>query len=142
MRVVFDTNIFIASTFKGGFTESIITNLVIKHIITLICSEEILRETQQKLVQKFHWQEIDAQDFTNNIRKISEIIDIQKPLSVVIRDPDDNKILECAVWGKADLIVTADQDLIALKEFRGIAIIHPKTLSYTFPKYFKKKKRN
>ncbi len=142
MRVVFDTNIYIASTFKGGLTESIITNLVIKDIITLLCSEEILKEIQEKLIEKFHWQEIDALGFVNNISKISEIVHVQKHLSVITRDPDDNKILECAVSGNADLIVSADQDLIALKEFHGIAIIHPKTLSYTFPKYFKKKKGN
>lgn len=61
-----------------------------------------------------------------------------KKISIVTRDPDDNKILECALAGKADLIVTLDQDLIKLKNFRGIGIIHPKTLSWTFPEYFKK----
>lgn len=58
-------------------------------------------------------------------------------LSIISRDPKDNKILECAFFGDADIIVTFDQDLIKLKKFRGIGIIHPKTLSWTFPEYFK-----
>lgn len=138
MRVVFDTNIYIASIFKGGFTESLITNLVLKKIIILLCSEEILKETQQKLIEKFHWREIDARNFTNYIRKISEIVHINKKLNVINCDPDDNKILECALSGKADLIISADQDLLKLKIFKGIPIVHPKTLAHTFPKYFKK----
>jgi len=58
----------------------------------------------------------------------------------ILEMAEDNKILECALSGKADLIVTADQDLIKLKAFKNIGIIHPKTLSWTFPEYFKKRK--
>ena len=39
------------------------------------------------------------------------------------RDPDDNRILECAVAGQADTIVTGDKDLIVLHPFRGIQIL-------------------
>lgn len=68
-------------------------------------------------------------------------MDITEKINVVKRDPGDNKILECAVSGHADLIVSSDQDLLSLKVFRGIGIIHPKTLTWTFPEYFKKIKR-
>lgn len=64
---------------------------------------------------------------------------IIEKVSVITRDPEDNKILECALSGKADLVVTSDQDLIKLKVFHGTGIVHPKTLSWTFPEYFKKK---
>ena len=42
------------------------------------------------------------------------------------RDPKDNKFLEVAVCGHADVIVTGDQDLLALHPYRGIAIITPR----------------
>jgi len=45
------------------------------------------------------------------------------------------------VDGKADLIVSSDQDLIQLKTFQGIGVIHPKTLSWILPEYFKKNKK-
>lgn len=48
------------------------------------------------------------------------------------------KILECALAGRADLIVSADKHLIKLKNFQGISIIHPKTLTWILPEYFKK----
>lgn len=46
------------------------------------------------------------------------------------RDKDDNKIIECAVEAEADLIVTMDKDLLKLKRFRHIGIVHPKTFFY------------
>jgi putative PIN family toxin of toxin-antitoxin system len=136
MRIVFDTNIFIAAALKGGFSENIM-EMAAARIVMLITSEEILAELKQKLLAKFYWRENEADFFISYIRKISEIIPISETVSVISRDPDDNKILACAKEGKANLIVSADQDLIKLKVFEGVAIIHPKTLSYTFPKYFK-----
>lgn len=138
MKVVLDTNVLIAAALKGDFAESIIS-LAAEHVLTLLTSEEILAELAQKLRLKFHWIQKDVTLYTTRVIKISQLVSVTEKLSVVARDPKDNKILECAVCGNADLIVSADQDLIALKTFRGIAIVHPKTLSWTFPEYFKKK---
>ena len=41
------------------------------------------------------------------------------------RDPQDDKVLEIAVAGKADVIVTGDDDLLALHPFEGIPIVGP-----------------
>jgi predicted nucleic acid-binding protein len=41
------------------------------------------------------------------------------------RDPKDDKFLELAVSGKADWLVTSDQDLLTLSPFRGIPILTP-----------------
>jgi putative PIN family toxin of toxin-antitoxin system len=40
----------------------------------------------------------------------------------VFRDEPDNRILECAVFGKADLIVTGDKEMLRLKEYMGVKI--------------------
>jgi uncharacterized protein len=44
---------------------------------------------------------------------------------VIGDDPDDDRILECALAGKADLVVSGDRHLRKLKSFRGIGIVHP-----------------
>lgn len=49
-----------------------------------------------------------------------ELSKFQKILNVVKRDPDDNAVLECAIEGKANFIVSGDKDLLDLKAFRGI----------------------
>lgn len=46
----------------------------------------------------------------------------------ICRDPDDNKFLECAVWGRADLLVSRDRDLLTLDGYEGIQIVTPEQL--------------
>lgn len=141
MRVVFDTNIFIAAALKGGFAEDIIEMAATTELITPLTSEEILHELSEKLTSKFHWTAKQAQFFQDRVREIAEVVEVTEKISVITRDPEDNKILECAVAGNVDLIVSADQDLIKLKKFRTIAIVHPKTLAWTFPQHFKKTRK-
>lgn len=138
MRIVLDTNIYIAVALHGEFAEDIIELVTTDPDITVITSEEILSELQQKLEEKLNWLKEDVDLFITKMRRISETIKVTEKVNIVKRDPKDNKILECALAGNADLIVTADQDLIKLKTFKGIGIIHPKTFSWTFPEHFKK----
>lgn len=137
MRIVLDTNILIAAALKGQLAEDILDMAATTLLITIITSEEILQELQEKLIDKFGWSEDRVNLFVGEFMQIAEIVERTEKITVITRDPKDNQILECAVSGKADLIVTADQDLIKLKNFKGIGIIHPKTLSWTFPEYFK-----
>jgi len=52
-----------------------------------------------------------------------QIVTIPNLLQVVPRDPDDNMVLECALAGNAQYIVTGDKDLLVLKKFREIQIV-------------------
>ncbi len=52
-----------------------------------------------------------------------QVIQLPKALTAVCRDPDDNMVLECALEGRAQYIVSGDKDLLDLKEFRGIRIV-------------------
>ena len=142
MRIVLDTNVYIGAALQGELTEDILEWIAENPDIYLIISEEILLEIAQKLQEKFHWAAERIELFLNRISKIAEIVVPNEKLDIITRDPDDNKILECALVGNADLIVTADQDLIKLKKFKGIGIIHPKTFTWTFPEYFKKIKES
>lgn len=51
-------------------------------------------------------------------------------LTSVLKDPADHIILECALAARAHTIVTADRELLRLREFEGIAIIDPTMLQY------------
>jgi predicted nucleic acid-binding protein len=51
---------------------------------------------------------------------------------VACRDPKDDKLLELAVCGQAEYIVTGDADLIALHPFQGVQILTPNTFLETF----------
>jgi len=53
-------------------------------------------------------------------------VTITGSITGICRDPNDDFILECAVTGNADLIVTGDKDLLSLKSFRGIHLVTPR----------------
>jgi predicted nucleic acid-binding protein len=59
------------------------------------------------------------------IAKVGEIVTPRFTLDVIREDPADNRILECAVAGKADLIVSGDRHLLKLKSYEGISIVRP-----------------
>lgn len=142
MRIVLDTNIYIAAALRNSFSEDIVNIIRTTQNLTGITSEVILAELGDKLQTKFNWLQEDINRLLLKIRKMVEVVEIKEKVSMVTRDPKDNQILECALAGEANLIVILDQDLIKLKTFKGIGIIHPKTFSWTFPEYFKKAKEN
>ena len=142
MKIVLDTNLYIAAALHDGLAKNILEFVFENSSVTLITSKEILEELSNKLSNKFKWSEERISFYLDAINTMSEIVQPSIKLTVVKRDAKDNKILECAIAGNAALIVTLDQDLLKLKTFRGIGIVHPKTLSWTFPEYFKNPEEN
>ena len=137
MKVVLDTNVLVAAAFKGGLSREIL-NRAIDQDLNLIISEDIITELSNKLSVKFHWKKEDLDIYLDTIRESAEVVTPQARLSIITRDPDDNKILEAATEGHSDLIVSIDQDLLKLKAYQGIAIVHPKTLTWILPKLFER----
>lgn len=127
MRVVFDTNVYIAAV-NGTYTYEWLTAAG-QGKLELFCSEAIFAELAAKL------QEQQVQCVDEYIDRIRESIKIVRPterLRVVKADPDDDRILECAVEARASLIITMDKHLLRLKRFRSVGIAHPSDLKYIF----------
>jgi predicted nucleic acid-binding protein len=55
----------------------------------------------------------------------AEVVKPKRRLRVIERDPADNKFLECAVAGKAGVIISGDKDLLSLGRYRKIRIQSP-----------------
>lgn len=122
MRVVFDTNIFVSSfMFPARQAEKALERIVVGHDHLLI-SQSIIDEVLTVLARKFRQ---DAEQLSHDailLARIGEIIATRQRLTLLKDDPD-NRILECAVAGRADLIVTGDCALLDLKQFEGTRII-------------------
>ncbi len=88
-------------------------------------------EFQEKLETKFIFDRQQVVTMMNQTRKVLTVVHPTQKITAV-RDPDDNKILECTLEAKADLVVSFDKDLLSLKEYSGIKIIHPSMLQYMF----------
>lgn len=130
MKFVADTNVLISATFWKGDSEKIIIKAEKKEI-KLILSKEIITEYSKvlnysEIKNKIRNKRLEIGYTIQKIISIATIVEPKMQLNTVKEDPDDNKILECALEGKADYIVSQDAHLLKLKEFHGIKIITPK----------------
>ena len=122
MRVVFDTNVLVAAlVFPGGQGDAALRR-VIEGKDQLVLSRAILDELLEVLGRKFAR---DAEELAHVAVFVSDLATVVAPkrrLRVVADDPD-NRILECALAGNAQAIVTGDKGLLALKSFEGIDLM-------------------
>lgn len=124
IRVCFDSNIFISAFLFSGKPAQVFDLAVDKKII-LISSPQILGEVAEVFNKKFKRSERFIQKQIKTIRDVSQIVVPKKRIKILKYVPD-NKILETAMEGRVDYIVTGDgKHLLPLKEFKGIPIITP-----------------
>ena len=124
LRAVLDTNVyFSAFTHKGPPFR--IWQEAVKRSFILLVSPVILREIAGVLREDLQWQATDIVAHLKLVARIAEIISPKVSLQVIAEDPADDRILECALAGGADLIVSGDRHLRKLRSFRGIGIVQP-----------------
>ena len=132
MRVVFDTNVLAAAfVFSAGKAQAAF-DLAVGRRFRLLTSVAILSETAQTLRDKFA---LPDERIVRALRVTSRAAEIVRP-SIrlrLVRDDPDNRIIECAVDGKADLIVTGDRGLLDLRSVQGIAIVRLADFLRSFP---------
>jgi len=135
MKIVLDANVFIAAFLAKGLASEIL-KLGEKGKIKIFASDEILKEVEDKLVNKAKLDALYVRKLINHTEISVSKVRPTKKLSVVKIDPEDNKIIECAVEAGANLIVTMDKHLLKMKSYERIGIVHPKTLTWIIPKFF------
>ncbi len=124
MRILFDTNVLIASLISRGFCYELLEHCFIHH--DLFTSEFILAEVHEKLVDKFKYSNEIADETVDLFRSKMEVV-MPTDLEIrVCRDPDDDNVLAAGIGARCDYIVSGDKDLTVLKEFEGIKISDPR----------------
>lgn len=123
-KVVIDTNVIVSALLFKGNSNKIITLYQESKIIFLI-SKEILKEYIKVLsYPKFNLtQEEIKHIIKEEILPFTEPVKVTVTIDIIKDDPDDNKFLECAVSGKTDFIVSGDNHLIDLQEYKKIKIL-------------------
>ena len=125
MRVIIDTNVLISGIFWSGKPKFLL-NKARRGEITSVTSEILLNEMKEILTgedKPFRLSVSEANRIVSSIRDISDVI-LPKSKVSVCRDEDDNRVLECALDGNAEYIVTGDTDLLDLREYQGIYILN------------------
>ena len=125
-RIVVDTNALVSRLLLPASVPAL---AVRKAIDTgaLLVSESTLVEMADVLARpKFdrYVTVADRQQFLRLLGRVAELVPIVYRVEAC-RDPNDDKFLELAINGEADLIMTGDEDLLALDPFRGTPIVTP-----------------
>ena len=126
MRVVLDTSALVSALLFTGISSELVA-LWQNGSITLLLSRDFLDEYLRVLgYPKFELSEENIKELLQEeILPFAEVVKPKRRLRVVRRDPSDNKFLECAVSGKARVIISGDKDLLSLGRYRQILIQTP-----------------
>jgi len=127
MNVVLDTNTVISGLFWKGAPRQVL-DLARSGSITLFTSPELLAELanvigRKKFAQRMVQAQVTVDELVFGYSALALTIRPAKIKPVIHADPDDDKVLACAIAAKATLIVSGDSHLLDLKEYKTIKII-------------------
>ena len=122
MKVVFDTNIFVSAFVISGSRAEEAMLKIIEGRDRLIFSKAILQELLTTLSRKFSRDREELAHVAVFLAEIGERVEPNQKVTM-LKDEPDNRILECALAGRADAIVTGDRAMLVLGEYKGIKIM-------------------
>jgi uncharacterized protein len=125
-RIVFDTNVLISAALDADSTPARARNHALQRG-QLLGTEETLQEFADKLLAAKFDRYVARATRQILLERLPQVVEIVVVIQTIraCRDPKDDKFLEAAVNGRADVIVTGDKDLLALHPFAGIPILTP-----------------
>jgi len=123
MKITADTNILISALGWEGNEYNLIEKCMKKEII-LVISLDIINEFKKVALRpKFGFTKEEIDDFIDAIIDVALVVQPLERINIIKDDPTDNRILECAMEGKVDYIVSGDRHLLKLKKYRLIKIV-------------------
>lgn len=121
-RIVCDTNVYISAYNFGGTARKVLLQIQNGEGV-LYTSPPLLKEIEEILVRKFKRPRTEVEAILRNIESYTSLVMPKTRLRVVTADPDDDRIIECAVAANADMIISGDNDLLSMKRFKNISIL-------------------
>ncbi|MEK6907362.1 MAG: putative toxin-antitoxin system toxin component, PIN family [Nanoarchaeota archaeon] len=124
-KVVLDTNILISALGWEGKPKNIF-EMVLNGKLELFTSDKQLEELLRVLnYPKFDFSEEQKSKFINIILNSATLIKLEKIFEIIKEDPDDNIIITTAINCNADYIISGDEHLLRLKNFKNVKILNP-----------------
>jgi len=132
VKAVFDTNVLVAAFVAEGICSRLLMRAR-RRQFTLITCPFILGELERILTKKFLVARGQAREV---FRLVAQAVEVNvyptQVIKGVVRDPDDDNVLACALAAEADYLVTGDADLLELHEFKGTSIVSSKKFELLF----------
>jgi putative PIN family toxin of toxin-antitoxin system len=122
VRAVLDTNVLVSALVCDGKSRRLVLRLLESH--TVILASQLLAELADALSRsKFCIKDSQVDSFLSSLVKTGKIVSYTPRFRVVSEDPDDDVVLNVAYNGKADYLVTGDNHLLALNQFKKTRIV-------------------
>ncbi len=127
LKLVLDTNIIVSAFFWEG-NEAELLRKIEQGNADLYITIEILKEVEEvikrpKFNEVMRKANLTPDQIMQKFVLLSHLVIAPKLNIKVCRDEKDNKFLECAESAKADYLISGDEDLLSLKEYKGISIV-------------------
>jgi len=124
-RVVLDTNIYISAIISSGKPRSVL-ELAQKGKVELLISDHIISEIERVLRTKLHRPDWQIDIILTAIRIASKTVSPNFKVTIIKEHDPDNRIIECAMAGNAEYIVSGDRrHILKLIKYKGISIVSP-----------------
>jgi len=125
VRIVLDTNVLISAfVFPGGAPE-LVYRLVLEERVELVTTPALLAEFARILTTKFAWDGDAAEEAVRQVARVARVVEPSEPIHEIKADPPDDRVLEAAVAGKAEAIVSGDRHVLRLGRCRDVRILKP-----------------
>ena len=131
VRVVLDTNIIISALISSGPPRTVVEWCRTGDML-FVTSDAILAELSEVMRRKFGWEAERVVVLLEELRSFALVVLPGVTIQQIPDDPADNRVLECALEGQVDYIVSGDtRHLQPLVRFEGIPIVSPARLVST-----------
>jgi putative PIN family toxin of toxin-antitoxin system len=122
-KIVFDTNVLVSAWFWEG-NESRLMESVEEDLIHGYSSKQLIEELCRTLrYPKFNLSQDEVESIRSYYLLLFEIVNPKQTIDIILEDPSDNMVLECALEAEADYIVSGDHHILKLGEFKDIKIV-------------------
>ncbi|MCW4000460.1 MAG: putative toxin-antitoxin system toxin component, PIN family [Candidatus Bathyarchaeota archaeon] len=122
VRVVVDTNVLVSAFLNGGKSRELLAKLLEEH--TVVLSASMLAELADVLSrEKFGVKTETVNRFVSTLVQRATVVPLDSNIRVVMDDPDDDVVVNTAVSGKAEYIVSGDGHLLKIGVYKNIRLI-------------------
>ena len=123
LKAVFDTNILVSAWFWEG-NESKLMESVEEGFIHGYSSKQLIEELCRILgYPKLNLSQDEVESIRSYYLLLFRIVSPMQAVNIMLEDPSDNMVLECALEAEAEYIVSGDHHLLNVGEFRGVKIV-------------------
>ncbi len=125
LRAVIDTNVIVSAVLFGGKPRQVI-QAALEGTAEICISQALIEESSSVLRRpKFGLDNRLIHSILSELTGLARWVEPEKKHRIITEDPADDRLLDCAVAGKADYVVTGDKHLLRLGQFSDVGMVTP-----------------